>query len=94
VDDRDAQGNTALMLAAARGQLAAVEALLAAGADPNARGPRRWTPLCFAAIHGESAVVTSLLRAGARAGARDEGGRTPAMLAAQARHDDVAALLR
>ncbi len=36
IDARDGHGRTALMLATLRGRRAAVDALLAAGADPNA----------------------------------------------------------
>ncbi len=45
VDARDAGGRTALMLATLHGQVPAVEALLAAGADPNAADAGGVTPL-------------------------------------------------
>lgn len=62
------RGRTALHDAAAAGDLARVEALLAGGADPNAvfrSGDLRWTPLCAAVQKDCIAVVRALLSAGA-----------------------------
>ena len=67
------QPMTALLLAAAKGQLAAVELLLAAGADPDrdagprgADKPQGLTPLMLAAAAGHADVVERLLAAGGR----------------------------
>ena len=53
------------MWAAAQNQVGAVAALLAAGADPNARSARSFTPVLFAAREGHVAVLDTLVRAGA-----------------------------
>jgi ankyrin repeat protein len=73
-DDRG--GKTALILAAERGHLAAVEALLAAGAQVATRGTTRMpsfptTALATAAAHGQEAVVRRLVAAGARLSTRE-----------------------
>src|SRR5258706_8603193 len=47
-----------------------VEALLAAGADPNERGPNRVPPLVLAAQDGHVDVVRALLKRGARVDGR------------------------
>ena len=56
---------TALMWATAQNQAVAVDALLAAGADPHARSDRGFTPLLFAAREGHVGVLDRLVRAGA-----------------------------
>jgi hypothetical protein len=66
IDARDADGRSALMLAVLRGRGEAVDALLAAGADPNAADVHGLTPL-LAALNGEQADIAAALR---RAGAR------------------------
>jgi ankyrin repeat protein len=58
--------NAALWLAARRGDLAEMERLIAAGADPNAfRGEGRITPLRYAAMLGHAAAISLLLTCGA-----------------------------
>jgi ankyrin repeat protein len=66
IEARDADGRTALMLAALHGQAAAVDALLARGADPNAADARGMTPLQAAVAANQPAIVAALQRAGAR----------------------------
>ena len=67
IDARDANGRSALMLAVLRGRGEAVDALLAAGADPNAADVHGVTPL-QAALNGEQAdIAAALRRAGAHA---------------------------
>ncbi len=78
-------GWTALHLAAHFGHAAAVDALLAAGADVNAwaANSHRSQPLHAAvAGRGDASVVTALLAGRASATASDGGGYTPLHLAA------------
>jgi ankyrin repeat protein len=54
-----------LFLAVGRRDLGAVNALLARGADPNARNFLQLTPLIYAALTGEPKIVERLLASGA-----------------------------
>lgn len=49
-----------------RGDLPRVRAVLARGADPNARNSLQLAPLCLAAASGQERVAEALLRAGAK----------------------------
>jgi uncharacterized protein len=85
--EADAEGVTALMLAASLGNVAMVEALLAAGADANACDARGFTPLFHAcydpdADRGYPEVVKALLAAGADREAKIGYGVRPLMYAA------------
>jgi cytohesin len=84
VADRDRFGYEPLMAAAAAPHSkSCIDALVAAGADPNARQVKSgWTSLHFAAIAGEADAIGDLCLAGADPNARDEEGRTPLHLAA------------
>jgi ankyrin repeat protein len=55
----------ALLEAAETGDTAALRRLLAAGADANAHGPFRQTPLHLAARHGHTEAAKELVAAGA-----------------------------
>lgn len=55
---------TALAFAIESGRSDIVEALLKAGADPNARSPNSWTPLMHAAAKGDSKSISTLLSHG------------------------------
>ncbi len=82
-DTRMAGGGTALTVAAALGQVRTAEALLEAGADPNAADEQGMTPLHAVAQYafdgGDSTQVHTLLdmllRAGARLDARNIAGQ-------------------
>ncbi len=85
--EADADGATALMLAANLGNLAMVEALVAAGADVNAADARGFTPLFHACYNADEdrgfpEVVKALLAAGADREARIGYGVRPLMYAA------------
>jgi hypothetical protein len=79
-----------LQQAAFRGDLATVDRLLAAGADPNERGRGiDGTPLIAAAAFGHVEIVKRLLAKGADVHARDRHGHTAAVVASWADHRDV-----
>lgn len=83
IDARNADGHTALILAAYHGRGSSVDALLAAGADPNIGDRRGNTALMGAIFKGEEAIVLRLLREPRTAiDARNAAGQTAAMFAA------------
>lgn len=79
VNARDRAGNTALHLAALNHDLAAVNALLAAGAEPDARNTAEATPLLYGA--GHPGIVRALLARGANPNAASKLRNTPLMAA-------------
>jgi ankyrin repeat protein len=93
VDTPAANGNTALMMAAFKGNRTAAEALLAKGAAVNRPG---WTPLHYAAAAGDNAIAELLLRHGAAldpVSPPASGSYTPLMMASREGHADTAAFL-
>lgn len=88
VDERDAEGRTALHQAAADGFLGACDLLLAFGADPGAADKQHLTPLHLACANNQQQVADLLLRRGAIADARDSAGDTPLMAAVQSYRGD------
>jgi ankyrin repeat protein len=95
VSARSSDGWTALHLAAHFGQSAAVELLLARGAEVDARSsnPMANTALHAAAAGRHTAVVQLLLEHGAAVDARQHGGFTALHAAAQQGDLSLAALL-
>jgi ankyrin repeat protein len=81
-----------LFLAITHRDLAAVQSLLARGADPNARNALEMTPLLIAAAVGQVPVVQALLRAGAKLDEPTIYG-TPLTFAASSGNTPVARLL-
>ena len=82
-EQRNAQGESALMIAAIKGNLEAARALIALDADVNKTG---WTPLHYAAsctAASAPAMVALLLEESAYIDAASPNGSTPLMLAAQ-----------
>lgn len=77
---RNAQGETPLMLAAIKGQLALAEQMIARGADVNQTG---WTPLHYAATGSSTAMVALMLKHHAFVDSESPNGTTPLMMAAQ-----------
>ncbi len=80
INTRNAQGETPLMLAALKGQLALAQKMIARGADVNQTG---WAPLHYAATGGSAAMVTLMLTHYAYVDAESPNGTTPLMMAAQ-----------
>lgn len=99
--ESDVYRGTPLIWAASRGRAAAVERLLALGADPAGRGDyggeshgRQVTPLHLAGAGGDAATVELLLGAGADPSVLDgHGYGTPAGWARHHGHSDVAELI-
>jgi ankyrin repeat protein len=89
------EGNRALAIAARRGNVEAVQILLAFHANPGARNRSGETALQLAAWDGHAAVVEPLISAGADPNSRDASDTTP-LLAAVGREkiDAVKALIR
>lgn len=71
----DAHGCSALMYAAAAGNVDLARELLDAGCDPLLRDAEGWSPLHLAAGGGHEGVVAALLAAGAQVDALDNHGR-------------------
>ena len=89
---RDAAGNTPLHLAALNHDLAAVRALLAAGAEVDAKNTDEATPLLYGAGHAE--IVRALLARGANPNAVSKAKNTPLIAAvAHAESFDAVKLL-
>jgi hypothetical protein len=80
VDATNHAGETALMMAALKGQLAWAQRLVAAGAAINREG---WTPLHYAASGGGHEVVRWLLEQGAQIDAPSPNRSTALMMAAR-----------
>jgi len=76
-------GDNALMMAAYKGNLPAVEALIEQGAEVNKTG---WTPLHYAAFVGNNDIVKLLLDKSAYIDAESPNKTTPIMMAARAGH--------
>jgi len=83
LDARSRNGDTALMLAAYKGNMAAVRALLDKGAEPNQTG---WTALHYAAASGHNDIVQLLLDRYAYIDAESPNQTTPIMMAARGGH--------
>ena len=93
VDARNAKGETALMMAALRGRVDWLHALVARGAVPTAPAGagRAWTALHYAvSADVEFAAAQWLLARGASINARSPNGSTPLMMAARYGQDAVA----
>lgn len=82
IDLANAAGETPLMMAALRGDMATATQLLARGARLQ-RDPGEWTPLHYAAAGPSTELVTMLLDRGAALEARSPNGTTPLMMAAR-----------
>ena len=80
VEARNRADESALMMAALKGQTDLARRLIARGADVNKTG---WSPLHYAATGGHQAMIGLLLDAHAYIDAESPNGTTPLMMAAQ-----------
>jgi ankyrin repeat protein len=87
------QANTELISAIRSGDVSAVKALLAAGADVNARDTVGGRPLHYAVGFGQKAIVDLLLSKGADVDGRAKDGVTPLYSAVSMGRTDMARLL-
>jgi hypothetical protein len=94
--ERSAEGTALGDIAGSRrtGNTELMRALIAAGANVNARQPGWKTPLMLAAATGNLPGVQLLLESGADVNSKDSDDRTAWMLAQDAGHLEVAQLLR
>lgn len=92
-DLRTALGSTPLHLAAMNGDASAMKALLAAGANPNARDNEGATPLHMAAYASRADYVKLLLEAGADPLAKTDNGRDVGSMARKVKADEAAGVL-
>ena len=83
LEARSRNGDTALMVAAFKGNLPAVEALLAKDVEVNRPG---WTALHYAAASGNNKIVQLLLDKSAYIDAESPNKMTPIMMAARGGH--------
>lgn len=90
---RAEESGEALRKAIRAGDVAAVQRLLAAGADVNAASETGRTPLYRAALSGRTEVVRVLLAAGADVNAATTSGRTPLHIAISMRRNEVVRVL-
>ncbi|MEO5734626.1 MAG: ankyrin repeat domain-containing protein [Rubrivivax sp.] len=90
VDAANANGETALMMAALKGRLEAMQALIQRGAPINRTG---WSPLHYAASGSEPKAVSLLLDRGADIEALSPNRSTPLMMASRYGAMDSADLL-
>lgn len=86
---QDEKGYTGLILAAYHGHQAAVEQLLAAGADPCAQDTRGNTALMGAIFKGELSIARRLINAHCSPDQRNRNGQTAAMYAALFQRQDI-----
>lgn len=88
--ERDLRIYAGLHAAAATGDVAAIEQLIAGGEKPNLQDSNSRTPLIVAAFRRQQAAAQALLRLGANPNARDEDGYD--VLAIAAIDDDIGML--
>jgi ankyrin repeat protein len=92
-DVRTAQGSTPLHLAATNPDISALKALLAAGADSNARDGDGATPLHMAAYTQNARHAQLLLEAGADPYAKTNAGRDPTSMARKVMANEAAGVI-
>lgn len=90
IDALNQAGESALMMAALKGDLSGAQLLLERGAKVNQPG---WSPLHYAATGPDPKLVQLLLDRGAEIDAASPNGSTPLMMAAQYGSEDSVRLL-
>ncbi|MEO6031484.1 MAG: ankyrin repeat domain-containing protein [Burkholderiaceae bacterium] len=90
VNAMNSAGESALMMAGLKGDLAATKLLLAGGARVNQPG---WSALHYAASGPQPEIVQLLLERGAAVDARSPNGTTPMMMAARYGSEDSVKLM-
>jgi ankyrin repeat protein len=93
VNQRSVDGTTALHWAVYNNDIALVDRLLAAGANPNARNDYNSTPLVEAAVVGNVDVIRKLLKAGADVESPNADGQTALMVIARSNNVEAAKVL-
>lgn len=99
IDSRDRHGQTALMVASARGHAEIVRLLLERGAALNSTAKYRLSALMLAVINGHTVIVRMLVEAGADQEIRGTGApgfwnKTALVLAESAGREDIVAILK
>jgi ankyrin repeat protein len=93
VNQRTADGTTALQWAVHHGDADLVARLLAAGADANAHNDYGASPMSEAAVRGDAKILRALLAAGASAESANADGQTALMILARTSNVEAAQLL-
>ncbi|MES2355511.1 MAG: ankyrin repeat domain-containing protein [Pseudomonadota bacterium] len=86
---RRRHGVTPLVLAAAKGSLPIVKALLAAGGRANDPTDEGWTALHKAIANGHTAIVETLLESGGNLLASHASGMTPLVMAQKGNYPEI-----
>jgi ankyrin repeat protein len=89
LETRDANGYSAMILAAYHGQGQAVTQLIQAGADPCGQDRRGNTAMMGAIFKGNLAIARQLLEADCSPDQRNNAGQTPAMYAALFQRQEI-----
>jgi len=93
VDERDARGRTALLIAVWNDDLDSARQLIAAGADVNARDSIRDSPFLVAGAHGRDRILRLILQNGADLASTNRYGGTALIPAAEKGHPETVSIL-